>query len=65
MVSEEVRRQFTERGVQLITPEAGRRALDQEILFGRKGEVEVVFGDGPWEKDRARSELAINLIAHS
>jgi acyl transferase domain-containing protein/NAD(P)H-dependent flavin oxidoreductase YrpB (nitropropane dioxygenase family)/NAD(P)-dependent dehydrogenase (short-subunit alcohol dehydrogenase family) len=54
MVSEEVRRQFAERGVQLITPEAGKCAFDQEMRFGRKGEVEVVFGNGPWETDRTR-----------
>jgi len=54
MVSEEVRRHFAGRGVQMITPESGRRALDQEIRFGRKGDVEVVLGNGPWGTDRAR-----------
>jgi acyl transferase domain-containing protein/NAD(P)H-dependent flavin oxidoreductase YrpB (nitropropane dioxygenase family)/NAD(P)-dependent dehydrogenase (short-subunit alcohol dehydrogenase family)/acyl carrier protein len=65
MVSEEVRRQFAERGVQMITPEAGRRALDKEIRLGRKGEVEVVLGNGPWETDRARWGASTNLAAHS
>ncbi len=48
MVSAEVRRQFEERGVQLISPDAGRCMLDKELRFGRKGEVEVVLGNGPW-----------------
>jgi NAD(P)-dependent dehydrogenase (short-subunit alcohol dehydrogenase family) len=64
MVSEHVRRQFAERGVLMITPEAGKRALGRELRYGRKGEVEVVLGDGPWETDRARWGAAINLAAH-
>lgn len=48
MVSAEVRRQFEERGVQLISPDTGRGMLDKELQFGRKGEVEVVMGNGPW-----------------
>jgi acyl transferase domain-containing protein/NAD(P)-dependent dehydrogenase (short-subunit alcohol dehydrogenase family)/NAD(P)H-dependent flavin oxidoreductase YrpB (nitropropane dioxygenase family) len=49
MVSDEVQRQFSQRGVQLIPPVSGRRIFDQEIQFGRKGQIEVVLGDGPWE----------------
>src|SRR5262249_31726398 len=41
MVSSEVRRQFAERGVPLIEPSDGRRALDEELRLGKKGEVEV------------------------
>lgn len=48
MASEEVQRQFAERNVQIIRPAAGRDALDRELRFGRKGEVEIVIGGGPW-----------------
>jgi NAD(P)-dependent dehydrogenase (short-subunit alcohol dehydrogenase family) len=48
MVSREVQQKFAERGVQMITPQAGRRAMDRELRFGKKGEVEVILGAGPW-----------------
>jgi len=48
MVSREVQKQFAERGVQLIPQSAGCRVLDEELRFGKKGQVEVVIGDGPW-----------------
>jgi acyl transferase domain-containing protein/NAD(P)-dependent dehydrogenase (short-subunit alcohol dehydrogenase family) len=49
MVSAEAERQFAARGIQLIEPQAGRRALDSELRYGQKGEVEVILGSGPWE----------------
>jgi acyl transferase domain-containing protein/NAD(P)H-dependent flavin oxidoreductase YrpB (nitropropane dioxygenase family)/NADP-dependent 3-hydroxy acid dehydrogenase YdfG len=49
MVTESVQRQFAERGVQIIATHSGARAFDRELRFGRKGEVEVVLGGGPWE----------------
>ncbi len=48
MASPEVRRQFAERGIHVIDPSEGRRALDLELSYGRKGDVEVVLGAGPW-----------------
>jgi NAD(P)-dependent dehydrogenase (short-subunit alcohol dehydrogenase family) len=48
MASPEVQRQFAERGVGLISPAAGARSFDLELHRGRKGEAEVVIGDGPW-----------------
>lgn len=50
MASDEVQRQFAERGVNLIPPSAGRRAFDEEIRLGGKGEPEIVIGDGPWKE---------------
>ncbi len=50
MVTPEVERQFAERGVQLIPPSAGSRKLEEELRLGRKGEVGVVIGGGPWLK---------------
>jgi malonyl CoA-acyl carrier protein transacylase len=48
MVTPEVRRQFAERGVGLVSPAAGATIFDLELRRGKKGEVEVVMGDGPW-----------------
>ncbi|MBW1804057.1 MAG: SDR family NAD(P)-dependent oxidoreductase, partial [Deltaproteobacteria bacterium] len=50
MASEEVQRQFANRGVDMISPEEGPRYFDLEILKGVKGEVELVVGEGPWRK---------------
>jgi hypothetical protein len=48
MASEEVQGQFRERGVQIIPPIAGRRCFVEELLRGRKGDVEVILGDAPY-----------------
>jgi NAD(P)-dependent dehydrogenase (short-subunit alcohol dehydrogenase family) len=48
MVSEAVAHQFAERGVGLIPADAGVRAFLDELAHGRKGEVEVILGQGPW-----------------
>ena len=55
MVSEELANRFAEAGVQLISPPAGRRAFIEEILFGPKQEVEVLWG-GPIPKRHETSE---------
>jgi KR domain-containing protein/polyketide synthase family protein len=44
MVSPELRKQFAQRGVVIVPRSVGRQALDQELCFGRKGEVEVLLG---------------------
>jgi acyl transferase domain-containing protein/NAD(P)H-dependent flavin oxidoreductase YrpB (nitropropane dioxygenase family)/NAD(P)-dependent dehydrogenase (short-subunit alcohol dehydrogenase family)/acyl carrier protein len=44
MVSPELRRQFTQHGVVIIPRAIGRQSLDQELCWGRKGEVEVLLG---------------------
>jgi acyl transferase domain-containing protein/short-subunit dehydrogenase len=48
MASEEVQRRFRERGIQVIPPAAGRRRAIEELLHGRKGDVEVLLGDAPY-----------------
>jgi NAD(P)-dependent dehydrogenase (short-subunit alcohol dehydrogenase family) len=48
MVSLELERQFATRGVRLIAQRQGAAMLGMEITHGRKEEVEVVIGDGPW-----------------
>ncbi len=55
MVSSAVARQFHERGVQVISTEAGRRAFDAELRYGTKGQPEVIFGGGPWENVEAQA----------
>lgn len=59
MVSPEVQRQFAQQGIHLISPDAGARIFNLEILRGRKGEVEVVIGDGPWNQAARSPEACI------
>ena len=56
MVSPEVQRQFAQRGVHLIPPSVGRRRLNEELRYGRKGEVEVIIGGGAWKVPAAWKE---------
>jgi NAD(P)-dependent dehydrogenase (short-subunit alcohol dehydrogenase family) len=49
MVSDEVERLMNKRGVQLIPPDRGVAALLDELDRGRKGDVEVLLGSGPWQ----------------
>jgi acyl transferase domain-containing protein/NAD(P)H-dependent flavin oxidoreductase YrpB (nitropropane dioxygenase family)/short-subunit dehydrogenase len=49
MVSAQVQRLMSQRGIQLITPEHGVTALIDELERGRKGDVEVLLGAGPWQ----------------
>jgi NAD(P)-dependent dehydrogenase (short-subunit alcohol dehydrogenase family)/acyl carrier protein len=58
MASPEVRRQFAVRGVGLVAPAAGARACAEEIAFGRKGEVDVILGEGPWRRYAVPPERA-------
>jgi len=49
MVSNEAQRRFTEQNIELIDPAEGRIWLDRELCLGKKGEVTIVAGGGPWE----------------
>jgi NAD(P)-dependent dehydrogenase (short-subunit alcohol dehydrogenase family)/acyl carrier protein len=44
MVSPELRQQFSQHGVVIVPRDIGRKMLDQELCFGRKGEVEILLG---------------------
>ena len=44
MVSAELAKMFARAGIKLITPDAGRKAFVDELLFGDKSDVEVVYG---------------------
>jgi acyl transferase domain-containing protein/NAD(P)H-dependent flavin oxidoreductase YrpB (nitropropane dioxygenase family)/NAD(P)-dependent dehydrogenase (short-subunit alcohol dehydrogenase family) len=57
MASQEVQRQFAKRGVEVISPVEGPRFFDLEISFGRKGESEIVVGQGPWKAFASQEEL--------
>jgi acyl transferase domain-containing protein/NAD(P)H-dependent flavin oxidoreductase YrpB (nitropropane dioxygenase family)/NADP-dependent 3-hydroxy acid dehydrogenase YdfG len=48
MVSPEVRKQFTGRGVELLSPAVALERFQEELLYGRRGEAEVVIGGAGW-----------------
>jgi acyl transferase domain-containing protein/NAD(P)H-dependent flavin oxidoreductase YrpB (nitropropane dioxygenase family) len=48
MASDGVQKQFQARRVELIEAADGARTFNQELMFGPKGEVEIVVGAGPW-----------------
>jgi hypothetical protein len=50
MVSPELRKQFAQRGVVIVPRAAGRKSMDQELRWGRKGEVEILLGGIEAEK---------------
>ncbi|QIB35179.1 type I polyketide synthase [Ancylobacter pratisalsi] len=50
MVSEETRRKFEAKGVGLVPPEGGALACFDEIMRGPFEDVEIVIGEGPWER---------------
>jgi acyl transferase domain-containing protein/NAD(P)H-dependent flavin oxidoreductase YrpB (nitropropane dioxygenase family)/NAD(P)-dependent dehydrogenase (short-subunit alcohol dehydrogenase family) len=54
--------QFSARGLKPILPEAGAAAFEAELLAGRKGEVEVILGDGPWSAAVRPAETAMPLL---
>ncbi len=54
MVSAEIEAQFARRGVELLDPAIGYRRAVEEVLYGAKGDVEVVYGDGPWGRGERR-----------
>jgi acyl transferase domain-containing protein/NAD(P)H-dependent flavin oxidoreductase YrpB (nitropropane dioxygenase family)/NAD(P)-dependent dehydrogenase (short-subunit alcohol dehydrogenase family) len=45
------RRLLEAQGIIPIEPAAGRRFFVDELTYGRKGEVEVIAGRGPWEAE--------------
>ncbi len=56
MASDEVQRRFAQRGIELVDPDRGAAALVDELERGRKGDVEVLLGAGPWQPASPRSE---------
>lgn len=54
MASESIRQQFIDRGMTPIELAAGCLAFDRELRCGRKGQVEVVWGHGRWDRTPER-----------
>jgi hypothetical protein len=52
MVGPELQRRLARRRIELISPPAGCRSMDDEIRFGRKGEVEILLTGGGRETFR-------------
>jgi NAD(P)-dependent dehydrogenase (short-subunit alcohol dehydrogenase family) len=50
MASDQVKRQFKERGIIPIPLDAGCQFFVEELCYGVKGETEVIAGEGPWEE---------------
>lgn len=64
MVSDLVRTQMMQRGVQLISEAAGIRALEQEVQRGKKGDVQVVLGSGPWDIGVLSTSHPVSNLPH-
>ena len=66
MVSEGVRKQFRERGIIVIPRSVGPRLFVEELVHGKKGEVEVVFGnlgDNNEESPAIHKEIRLPLLS--
>lgn len=53
MVTAETEQKFASRGVRLVTPQGGSRIFIDEITTAPTADVEVVAGEGPWERHEA------------
>ena len=63
MASEDVKRQFRERGIIPIPLSAGRQFFIDELHYAQKGMAEVIAGEGPWETYEAeKGELKSNKL---
>ena len=62
MVTDAIKRQFHEQGVVPIEARPGRQFFSEELRFGGLGDVEIVAGAGPWEREPALSP-APGLVA--
>ncbi len=49
MLPEDAKPLLKERGIMLINPVSGCRFFTEELQYGKKDEVEIVAGHGPWE----------------
>jgi NAD(P)-dependent dehydrogenase (short-subunit alcohol dehydrogenase family) len=58
MVSDETRRKFEAKGVALVEPAGGAMVCRDEILLGPTDDVEIVIGEGPWDKHETDQSAA-------
>eukprot|EP00611_Tribonema_gayanum_P022476 TRINITY_DN450_c0_g1_i3.p1 TRINITY_DN450_c0_g1~~TRINITY_DN450_c0_g1_i3.p1 ORF type:complete len:2705 (+),score=748.28 TRINITY_DN450_c0_g1_i3:1057-8115(+) len=57
MASQQVRDAFRARNIVPIPVPAGRRWFMDELAFGPRKDVELVAGEGPWDRDRGAPAL--------
>ena len=65
MANAGIQRLFAAKGITPVEPQDGRRFFVDELTYGRKGEVEVIAGDGPWKADsdqRLNAALEIGAL---
>jgi NAD(P)-dependent dehydrogenase (short-subunit alcohol dehydrogenase family) len=55
MVSPETRRKFEARGVRLVPADGGAQAFVDEIVRAPAEQIEVIAGEGPWEKHESEA----------
>lgn len=53
MVTAETEKKFAEKGVALVSAAQGRRLFDEALRLKSGHAVEVISGDGPWERHEA------------
>ena len=53
MVTKETEAKFAEKGVSLVSAEAGRRLFKDELTHSGGSNIEIVCGEGPWEQHEA------------
>ena len=58
MATEAVRAGFRSRGVEPIPVAAGRRFFVDEMRYGAHNDVELVVGEGPWQREGAAAQPA-------
>ena len=58
MVTEGIKRQFSERGLVAIPIADGADYFVKELALGGRGDVELVAGQGPWADERVRAAAA-------
>lgn len=56
MASDDVKRQLKDSGIIPIDPQAGSQFFMDELRYGRKGETEVIAGQGLWSVYESNSE---------
>lgn len=64
MVTEEVEAKFAQKGITLVSPEAGRQLFRDTLTHNSKTNIEIVCGEGPWEQYEAKiGKIKINSQA--
>ena len=58
MAGQEVARLLARRGMGLIPPTVGAEFFRREVLWGGRGQAEVIAGQGPWQADWPHAGLA-------